>query len=68
LLAAGASIIFNWMESFSYPIRALSQELARYVGHDTAANGYISIGGDQAFGNHWDTHDVFAVQLIGQKH
>jgi ribosomal protein L16 Arg81 hydroxylase len=68
LLAAGASIIFNRMESFSYPIRALSQELARYVGHDTAANGYISIGGDQAFGNHWDTHDVFAVQLIGQKH
>lgn len=66
-IKSGASIIFNRMESVSLPIRGICQEIGRYVSSETAANGYISIGGEQAFGNHWDTHDVFAVQLFGRK-
>lgn len=67
LVSSGASIIFNRMESVSPPIRSICQQLARVVKADTCANGYISFGGEQAFGNHWDTHDVFAVQLQGRK-
>lgn len=67
IVADGGSIIFNRMESVSYPVRKICQEFSRYTGADTVANGYISFGGHQAFGNHWDTHDVFAVQLMGRK-
>lgn len=67
LLAEGASVIYNRIESVSPPIRALCNEVARYTGASAIANGYISFGDKETFGNHWDTHDVFAVQLIGRK-
>lgn len=63
----GGSIIFNRMESVSKPIRDISNQVARFVGEDTVANGYVAFGEKESFGNHWDTHDVFAVQLIGRK-
>ena len=28
----------------------------------------MSFTGDGSFGQHWDTHDVFVIQLIGRKH
>ncbi|WP_426164884.1 JmjC domain-containing protein [Pseudoduganella sp. R-34] len=67
LLEDGASIIYNRMEGVSVPIRDLCNQVARFTGAPAAANGYISFGDKETFGNHWDTHDVFAVQLIGRK-
>jgi ribosomal protein L16 Arg81 hydroxylase len=31
------------------------------------AHVYMSFKGDGTFGKHWDTHDVFAIQLLGRK-
>lgn len=67
MLADGASVIYNRMESVSLPIRTLCNHVARFTGATTVANGYVSFGDKETFGNHWDTHDVFAVQLIGRK-
>lgn len=67
LLEDGASIIYNRMEGVSLPIRELCNQVARFVGASTVANGYISFGDKETFGSHWDTHDVFAIQLIGRK-
>jgi ribosomal protein L16 Arg81 hydroxylase len=55
------------MESVSMPVRQLCNTVARFAGATAVANGYISFGDQETFGNHWDTHDVFAVQLIGRK-
>eukprot|EP01037_Dinobryon_pediforme_P025857 gene25857-28165_t len=41
--------------------------LSTFTGLKTVANGYVAFGGDGTFGKHWDTHDVFAVQLLGRK-
>ncbi|QYG06806.1 cupin domain-containing protein [Janthinobacterium sp. PAMC25594] len=67
LLGAGASIIYNRMEISSLEIRSLCNQVSRFSGAEAVANGYISFGDKETFGNHWDTHDVFAVQLLGRK-
>ncbi|WUR11427.1 cupin domain-containing protein [[Empedobacter] haloabium] len=67
MLEEGASIIYNRIEGVSPPIRALCNQVARFAGAPAVANGYISFGDKETFGNHWDTHDVFALQLIGRK-
>ncbi|UXU87230.1 cupin domain-containing protein [Burkholderia sp. S-53] len=48
-------------------IYALTMEIARFVGEKAVSNGYVAFGGNGTFAKHWDTHDVFAVQLIGRK-
>jgi ribosomal protein L16 Arg81 hydroxylase len=45
----------------------LCTEVGRFVGCQTTSNAYVSFGGNGTFGKHWDTHDVFAIQLIGKK-
>ncbi|NID14215.1 cupin domain-containing protein [Luteibacter yeojuensis] len=67
LLRRGASLVINHADSKSRPIDAISKFLGNFVGERTAANAYVAFGGEGAFGKHWDTHDVFAVQLIGRK-
>lgn len=42
-------------------------QVARFVGEKAVANGYAAFGGEGTFAKHWDTHDVFAIQLIGRK-
>jgi ribosomal protein L16 Arg81 hydroxylase len=66
-LDSGGTLIFNRMEAVSKPVRDICNQVARFVGEDSAANGYIAFGEKESFGKHWDTHDVFAVQLIGRK-
>lgn len=46
---------------------SLSRQIACFVRNPTVANVYATRGGNGTFGKHWDTHCVFAVQLIGAK-
>jgi len=63
----GATLQINWLERHSVAARRLCLEVARFVGAQTSSNAYLSFAGDGTFGKHWDTHDVFAIQLIGRK-
>lgn len=67
-LRAGATLVLNRLETKSPIIGQLALEIARFVGEKAVANGYAAFGGEGTFAKHWDTHDVFAVQLIGRKH
>ena len=67
VMNAGATVVLNRMESFSVIARRLCLEASRFTGHQTIGNGYLTLGGSGTFGKHWDTHDVFAVQLMGRK-
>src|SRR6478672_3180195 len=66
-LSSGASLVANEVQTLHGPISetatALSREFAAHVG----ANVYCSFQGVQAFGPHYDPHDVFAVQTEGEK-
>jgi ribosomal protein L16 Arg81 hydroxylase len=63
----GATLVVNRFENYSLRALALCNEVRNFSGWPTAGNAYLSIGGRGTFGQHWDTHDVFAIQLIGQK-
>ena len=67
LLRKGATAVINRMEMSSLAAQRLCQHVGRFAGHPTISNAYLSFGGTGTFGKHWDTHDVFAIQLLGTK-
>lgn len=67
LLREGATLILNRLDAKDAKIRRICNEISKFTNHQTLANGYLSAGTIPAFGNHWDVHDVFAVQLFGRK-
>jgi ribosomal protein L16 Arg81 hydroxylase len=66
-LRGGATLVLNRFEEHAPLARRLCLEVARHAGQPTTSNAYVSFGGRGTFGRHWDTHDVFALQLIGRK-
>jgi ribosomal protein L16 Arg81 hydroxylase len=66
-LKAGATLVVNGFEHYSPPALRLCAAVRRFRSAATAGNAYLSFGGRGTFGRHWDTHDVFALQLIGRK-
>ncbi|MES2833280.1 MAG: cupin domain-containing protein [Pseudomonadota bacterium] len=67
LMAMGASVIAGDVQSLTPEIQSLSQTLGREWAALVGANVYCSFGGVQAFGTHFDLHDVFAIQTEGEK-
>lgn len=67
LLKSGGSMVVNRFDKASAYAGHLCRELAVLTGHTTVGNAYATQGGNGTFGKHWDTHCVFAVQLIGAK-
>ena len=66
-LRGGATLVINGFENHSARGLRLCAELGRFTGWRTVGNAYLSVGGRGTFGQHWDTHDVFAIQLVGRK-
>ena len=66
-LSNGATLVVNKMERYSTAVSDLCKCLSSLVSANISANAYASRGGEPATNVHWDTHDVFAVQLIGAK-
>ncbi|MGH8076119.1 MAG: JmjC domain-containing protein [Lysobacter sp.] len=68
LLSDGATIVLNRIELVSQPTLDICLQVGRFAGAQATANAYASFGGDAATNVHWDTHDVFVVQMSGKKH
>jgi len=68
LLGNGATLQINWLERHLLEAKRLCLECGRFAGTQTSGNAYMCFTGDGSFGPHWDTHDVFVIQLIGRKH
>ncbi len=68
LLEQGATIVLNRAELVSEAIEALCMQVGSFVGTQTTVNAYASLGAVPATNVHWDTHDVFVLQLSGRKH
>lgn len=66
-LKDGATLVYNRInnEPFSDDI---AKQVARFAQAHTVVSGYLAFGDDASYKNHWDTRDVFAVQLVGKKH
>ncbi len=63
----GASLIANHIQRVSPEVAALAHVLEREFAARVAANAYCSFKGVQAFQTHFDLHDVFALQMEGEK-
>jgi ribosomal protein L16 Arg81 hydroxylase len=67
LLGLGASLIANHVHRVCPEVAAIAHLLEREFAARVAANVYCSFKGVQAFQTHFDLHDVFAVQMEGEK-
>lgn len=66
-LRQGASLVLNEIESLSPGLAAIANLLGTTPGGKVQANLYYSHRAHQAFDVHFDTHDVFALQISGEK-
>lgn len=66
-VAQGASLLLNEIESLHPGVMAVVEALESTIGGKSSANLYCSWQQRQAFDSHCDKHDVYALQIIGEK-
>lgn len=66
-LARGATLVLNEVQQMHPPLAALTREFAQLFVAEPNVNLYASFGRRRGFGPHWDDHDVFVLQLAGEK-
>lgn len=67
LLARGATIILDTMESLSANVRELSNALQSALGGSVICNAYCSFASHAGFSSHFDSTDVYVLQIAGFK-
>jgi len=68
LLNKGATLVCNDVDSLTPSFSGVANALEAELFGKTQGNLYCSWKAHQAFHSHFDTHDVFAIQIDGQKH
>ncbi len=67
LVSKGASIILNDIEKYNSNLLRVADELQKLTHGRCQGNLYFSMASHQAFGPHFDLHDVFAIHFEGKK-
>lgn len=67
-LAGGATLVLQALHRTWPPLVRFGSELAAELGHPVQINAYITPPQNQGFASHYDTHDVFVLQIAGTKH
>jgi bifunctional lysine-specific demethylase and histidyl-hydroxylase NO66 len=67
LLAGGATVVLQAVHRTWQPLRGFTALLADELRHPVQVNAYITPSRAQGFAAHYDTHDVFVVQVAGTK-
>ncbi|MDG4831200.1 cupin domain-containing protein [Solwaraspora sp. WMMD1047] len=68
LYADGATLVLQALHRTWPPIVDFTRELSGTLGQPLQVNAYLTPAGNQGFGTHYDTHDVFVLQVDGEKH
>jgi ribosomal protein L16 Arg81 hydroxylase len=66
-LRRGATLVANDVEQLSPELRAFAGAMEEVLGGKVQGNLYLSSKRKQGFRVHYDTHDVFAVHVMGEK-
>ena len=66
-LEAGATLVCNDIDMLNPGLMGVCNALEKAVNGKSQANLYCSSRQRQAFGSHYDTHDVFAMHMEGEK-
>ena len=67
LLCRGASLVTNDVDSLTPVMSGVAAAMENRLAGKVQANLYCSWQQHQAFGSHFDTHDVFAIHVAGEK-
>jgi len=64
----GASIVLQALHRTWPPVADAARDLAADLGHPVQVNAYVTPPQSRGFDDHYDVHDVFVVQVAGEKH
>jgi lysine-specific demethylase/histidyl-hydroxylase NO66 len=67
LFADGSTLVLQALHRVWPPILDFCQKLAAEIGHPVQANAYVTPPQNQGFSAHYDVHDVFVLQIEGEK-
>src|SRR5690349_22292771 len=68
LFAGGATVVLQALHRTWPPVIDLCTRLAAELAHPVQANAYVTPPSSRGFSAHYDVHDVFVLQLAGEKH
>ncbi|MDM4718883.1 cupin domain-containing protein [Micromonospora sp. WMMA1363] len=68
LYAGGATLVLQGLHRTWPTVHDFARDLGLAVGQPLQVNAYLTPAGSQGFGTHYDTHDVFVLQVDGRKH
>ncbi|GAB3146350.1 hypothetical protein GCM10027290_27920 [Micromonospora sonneratiae] len=68
LYAGGATLVLQGLHRNWPPLIDFARELGAAIGQPLQINAYLTPAGNQGFATHYDTHDVFVLQVDGCKH
>ncbi len=63
----GATIVLQGLQRYWEPIVRFARDLELELTHPVQVNAYVSPPGARGLGVHYDTHDVFVLQVNGSK-
>ena len=67
LFADGSTLVLQALHRVWPPVVEFCQQLAAELGHPVQANAYVTPPQNQGFSAHYDVHDVFVLQVEGEK-
>ncbi|CAN5354816.1 hypothetical protein BH09ACT1_BH09ACT1_07830 [soil metagenome] len=66
--AAGATLVLQGLHRTWEPLAEFTRQLVADLGHPCQVNAYITPASSRGFDPHYDVHDVFVIQIVGEKH
>jgi ribosomal protein L16 Arg81 hydroxylase len=67
LFAEGSTLVLQALHRTWPPVLEFCQKLAAELSHPVQANAYVTPPQNQGFSAHYDVHDVFVLQIDGEK-
>jgi ribosomal protein L16 Arg81 hydroxylase len=67
LVADGATLVLQGLHRVWPPLVDFAVGLRADVGHPVQVNAYLTPAGNRGLATHYDTHDVFVMQVAGHK-
>jgi hypothetical protein len=68
LFADGSTVVLQGLHRLWPPLIEFADQLAADLGHPTQINAYVTPPSSRGFSAHYDVHDVFVLQVTGEKH
>ncbi|WP_380169171.1 cupin domain-containing protein [Jannaschia sp. R86511] len=67
LFADGATVVLQALHRTHAPLARFAAALSGDLGHPVQVNAYVTPAQNQGFSSHYDLHDVFVLQVAGEK-